>query len=80
MRHAGVSLQQAIDMAAQSPARLLGIEPGGLTPGDPADLVLFDLRERFEVRATVVAGELVFGDPSSGTIGDHGSCKCGDSH
>ena len=61
MRHAGVSLSQAISMAVQNPARLLDIQPGGLSPGDPADLVLFDLQERFAVRATVVAGELVFG-------------------
>ena len=42
-------------------AGLLGIEPGGLEPGDPADLVLFDLGERFEVRATLVGREVVFG-------------------
>jgi N-acetylglucosamine-6-phosphate deacetylase len=61
IRFAGVSLAQALRMAVDHPARLLGIEPGGLDAGDPADLVLFELSERFEVRATLVGGELVFG-------------------
>jgi len=61
IRFAGVSLAQAVSMAVDHPARLLGIEPGGLEPGDPADLVLFELSERFEVRATLLAGEAVFG-------------------
>ncbi|HUT13860.1 MAG TPA: amidohydrolase family protein [Thermoguttaceae bacterium] len=60
VRFAGVSLAEAVRMAVDHPARLLGIEPGNLQPGDPADLVLFDLGDRFDVRATVVAGETVF--------------------
>jgi cytosine/adenosine deaminase-related metal-dependent hydrolase len=58
-------------MAVHQPALLLGIDPGGLEPGDAADLVLFDLAQpasqgappKFEVRATLVAGEVVFGSP-----------------
>jgi len=61
LRFAGVTLAQAISMAVDHPARLLGIDPGGLEPGDPADLILFALNDGFEVRATLVGGELVFG-------------------
>jgi N-acetylglucosamine-6-phosphate deacetylase len=60
IRFAGVGLAQAVRMAVDHPARLLGIEPGGIEPGAPADLVLFELGEGFEVRATLVGGELVF--------------------
>ncbi len=42
------------NMATDRPAELLGLVPGGLEPGDPAELVLFDLGEQFEVRETVV--------------------------
>jgi N-acetylglucosamine-6-phosphate deacetylase len=56
-----VSLAEAIAMASTSPARLLGIQPGGLEPGDPADLVLFDLIDGketgFAVRGVVIRGE-----------------------
>jgi N-acetylglucosamine-6-phosphate deacetylase len=61
VRFAGVTLAQAIAMAVDHPARLLGIDPGGLEPGDPADLVLFELNAGLEVRATLVAGEVAFG-------------------
>lgn len=69
MHFAGVSLTEAVRMAVHHPARLLGIDHGGLQPGDSADLVLFDLIEaseagfppRFEVRATLSDGEVAFG-------------------
>jgi N-acetylglucosamine-6-phosphate deacetylase len=61
IRFAGLSLAEAVRMAVERPARLLEIKPGGFEPGDPADLVLFDLTDGFEVRATVVSGEVVFG-------------------
>ncbi|MBN2474352.1 MAG: amidohydrolase family protein, partial [Pirellulales bacterium] len=69
MHFAGVSLRQAVEMAVHHPAVLLGIEPGCLAPGHRADLVLFDLIRSsepqqppgFEVRATLIAGEVVFG-------------------
>lgn len=60
IRFAGVRLAKAIRMATDHPASLLGIDPGGLEPGDPADLVLFELNEGFEVRATLVGGQLAF--------------------
>lgn len=69
MHFAGVSLPEAVQMAVHHPAELLGIEPGGLRRGDPADLVVFELVEpadeggpsRFEVRATLLGGEVVYG-------------------
>ncbi len=69
MAFAGVDLATAMQMAARNPAELLGLEPGGLDPGMPADLVQFDLIEpseeggriTLEVRATVFDGELVYG-------------------
>jgi len=69
MRFAGVDLATAVDMATRHPARLLGAREGGLRPGDPADLVLFDLAcpaageppESLEVRATIADGKLAYG-------------------
>jgi N-acetylglucosamine-6-phosphate deacetylase len=67
MRFAGVDLATAVDMASRHPAELLGLRPGQLQAGDPADLVLFDLRDssdgrlaRLEIRATVCQGERVY--------------------
>lgn len=45
VRHAvgaGISLVDAVHMAATTPARLLGLEAGALTAGAPADLVVLD--------------------------------------
>ncbi len=69
MRFAGVSLAEAVRMAVHHPARLLGIEPGDLHPGDPADLVQFNLTEPFAdtddpglvVLTTLVGGDVTFG-------------------
>jgi len=68
MEFAGVPLSEAIEMASRRPASLVGRRAGGLQPGDPADLVLFDLADssdvaqRFQVRATVHQGNLVHGE------------------
>lgn len=67
MAFAGVDLPTAIAMATTHPARLLGQTPGSLRPGDAADLVLFDLSAaggapQITVRATLSAGEVVFGE------------------
>jgi N-acetylglucosamine-6-phosphate deacetylase len=72
MRFAGVSLKEAVEMATSNPARLIGKPVGGLRPGDPADLVLFDLAAdtaagpvaQFAVRATIADGKLVYGTAS----------------
>ncbi len=61
MRMAQVGLSEAVAMAVDLPAKLLGIDPGGLQPGDPADLVLFDLEPEFRVRATLLGGQRVYG-------------------
>jgi N-acetylglucosamine-6-phosphate deacetylase len=58
---AGLSLQQAFDMAGRNPARLLGFEDICLEPGSRADLVIFQHRKatgRIEILSTVAAGEL----------------------
>jgi N-acetylglucosamine-6-phosphate deacetylase len=65
MRFAGVDLATAVAMASRHPARLLGLRPVELRPGDAADVTLFDLDEgasgavpRLLVRATIVGGQL----------------------
>ncbi|HVA48591.1 MAG TPA: amidohydrolase family protein [Pirellulales bacterium] len=67
MRFAGIDLATAVAMASIHPNRLLGRPPGTLRPGDLADLVLFDLdasdQPQFTVRSTIVAGEVVCGEP-----------------
>jgi len=71
MRWAGVSLDQAIKMASIRPAELIGGDIVSLTPGQTADLVQFDLPDpgspqsgdSLTVRATIKAGEAVFGSP-----------------
>jgi N-acetylglucosamine-6-phosphate deacetylase len=78
MRFAGVDLPTAVAMATCRPADLLRRRCGGLRPGDPADLVLFDLAEgkrggvcgTLAVRATVALGKLVFGSlvPAGGAL------------
>ncbi|MHC4398065.1 MAG: N-acetylglucosamine-6-phosphate deacetylase [Planctomycetota bacterium] len=68
---AGLELADAVRMAVHHPARLLGLDPGDLKPGDRADVVQFDLVEspdegeppRFEVRSTIAAGQTVWGAP-----------------
>ena len=62
MRFAGVELAGAIAMALNHPAELLGLDPGGLQPGQPADLVVFDLEDGFGVRAMIRGGEVVYGE------------------
>ncbi|HVX16002.1 MAG TPA: amidohydrolase family protein [Pirellulales bacterium] len=62
MRFAGVDLASAVAMATAQPAQLLGRPVPGLRPGDPADLVLFRLDGQLLVRATILAGEVVYGE------------------
>ncbi len=67
MHFAGVDLATAVRMATDNPARLLGLHPGGLQPGDPADLVLFDLLAgagpdqpgQFVIRTVLIAGQSI---------------------
>ena len=57
---AGIPLYEAIRMASLNPARLLGREnsKGALAPGMDADIVLLD--SNFNVRLTMVCGEIVY--------------------
>jgi len=67
MKFAGVNLAVAITMASTRPAELIGYQPGGLRPGDHADLVLFHLEEEspqqpphFSVHSTLCGGQVVY--------------------
>jgi N-acetylglucosamine-6-phosphate deacetylase len=64
MNFAGVTLQQAISMVTDNPARLLGLAPPRIDDGR-GDFVLFNVRgegsrQRISIVATIVAGELVY--------------------
>lgn len=56
---AGVSLQDAVDMAGAQPRQLLGLPARTLDVGQPADLVLFDWSENtpLKIKATLVRGK-----------------------
>jgi N-acetylglucosamine-6-phosphate deacetylase len=60
MRFAGVTLQQAVEMATLSPARAMGCDrtKGSLAPGKDADVILFD--RDVAVSLTLVGGEVVY--------------------
>jgi N-acetylglucosamine-6-phosphate deacetylase len=61
---AGVSLQEAFDMAGRHPARLLDFETTRLSHGSRADLVLFYWNQpgdRLEFVTTLAAGEVRYG-------------------
>jgi N-acetylglucosamine-6-phosphate deacetylase len=53
MAFAGLSLDEAVDMAGARPRQLLGLPALNLEPGAPANLVLFDWEEggEFQVKA-----------------------------
>lgn len=73
MAFAGVDLATALRMAIDHPAALLGIEPGGIAPGKPADLIQFRLVSadlprkgpRMEILRTLWDGRVVW-DNSGG--------------
>ena len=64
MRLAHISLAEAMHMATDAPARLMGVEPIRLEPGARADLMLFHVEPgpKLCVEATIVAGEPRFGE------------------
>jgi N-acetylglucosamine-6-phosphate deacetylase len=72
MRFAGVGLRTAIDMASRRPRALLGEPVNGLSPGSPADLVLFELfgtelgetLGSIRVVTTVANGHVVYQSPT----------------
>ncbi|AWO01343.1 N-acetylglucosamine-6-phosphate deacetylase [Chitinophaga alhagiae] len=56
MQHAGIPLDEALRMASTYPARLMGMpERGEITPGQPANLTIFD--EAFQPRGIYIAGK-----------------------
>lgn len=58
---AGIPLAEALRLASDAPARLVGLR--GLEPGAEADVILFDAPagQPLQIRATWVAGEQVYG-------------------
>jgi len=59
VRLGGVSLEDAVRMASEIPARLIGDRSrGALAVGQRADLVVFD--RRFRVQMTIVGGQVVY--------------------
>ncbi len=59
---AGASVQDAICMATQNPAKVIGYgnKIGSISVGKEADMILFD--ESFNVKLTMVGGEILFND------------------
>jgi N-acetylglucosamine-6-phosphate deacetylase len=57
---AAVSLQQAVEMASYTPAKILGIDrhKGSLSVGKDADILLFD--KNIDIALTMVQGRVVF--------------------
>lgn len=58
------TLREAIDMTCRNPTRFFGLPEQTLRPGHPADLFVYRLPgagSRFEVQATIIAGEIRFG-------------------
>jgi N-acetylglucosamine-6-phosphate deacetylase len=76
MDFAGLDLASAMALASQQPARLLGLGPVVLEPGQPADLIQFALLPAcdssfadLEIHCTLADGELRHGQPRSPSPG-----------
>jgi N-acetylglucosamine-6-phosphate deacetylase len=55
-----VALSEAVEMASRRPRCLLGLNQTFLQPGDPANLVLFDVAEtRLQIRHTVLGTRVI---------------------
>lgn len=66
---AEVSLQEAVKMITETPARILGAgHKGALLAGKDADIVIFD--EQINIQATIVQGRVVY-NKSYQETGDH---------
>ncbi len=62
-RFAGLGLFEAIGFATAQPRQLFPDRGGGLTPGQPADLVVLRKGPPLRVAATIAGGELVYQAP-----------------
>jgi N-acetylglucosamine-6-phosphate deacetylase len=64
VRLMGLPVEQAVRLATINPARVLGIadSKGAIAPGLDADLMLFD--DHIQVHATIIAGEVVYTQPT----------------
>lgn len=62
MKFTGCSLSDAVRMASENPANLLGLDDRGvLFPGKRADLILFKIEDgRMLIEQTIVAGQVVY--------------------
>ena len=65
MRHMQMPIEEAIECASLTPARILGLEQnrGSIEQGKDADLVVLD--DQLKVVLTMVAGEVVFSEQTS---------------
>jgi N-acetylglucosamine-6-phosphate deacetylase len=59
-RFAGLPLGDSIRMATQQPRCLFPDLQGGLTPGEPADMVVLQTGPPLTVMATLVGGEIAY--------------------
>jgi N-acetylglucosamine-6-phosphate deacetylase len=64
-QQAGIPLTEAVRMASESPAAILGINhrKGSLAKGKDADIILFD--SEINVSTTLVEGRVVYGNLSA---------------
>lgn len=60
VKQAGIPLQDAVRMASETPARIMGISDnkGSLAPGKDADMIIFD--DEINIMATIVEGQIVY--------------------
>jgi N-acetylglucosamine-6-phosphate deacetylase len=61
MRFAGVDLPTAVAMASHHPARLIGLKPVELKPGDAADVTLFDVLDAPDGQSSLIVRQTVSG-------------------
>jgi dihydroorotase len=53
----GVPLNQIVQMLCVNPRKILAIAGGGLQPGEPADICIFDLNEKWTVKPDKLASK-----------------------
>ena len=58
VEQAGFSFADAVQMASEVPARVLGLRKGRLLPGYDADVVV--LQENYRPSCTIIGGEIIF--------------------